>query len=299
MKISSLFATLILLVILVLTTVLYTVDEGQRALVIRLGEVVTDAATGKPAAYGPGLHAVIPFIEKVRKIDVRIQELASAPFSVLSSQQTFLSVDYYAKWRITDLALFYTSTNRGDMRRAQQLLEQNINDIIRAAFGTNTSNQTVSVDREAIMQEILRRANALDKIKEMGISIIDIRLRSVLLPDRVLKSVFARMASERKQFAENARAEGNRIAEGIRALADQKAIIIKASATAEAAQIRATGDQQAAEIYAKTYNQDADFYRFYRSLELYQQAFSNKNDILVLQPDSPLFNYFNHTAARQ
>lgn len=290
---QSLLMAIGVLVIIFIFSTFYVVNEGQQAIVVRLGEVIKGKNTTEAKVINPGLHMKLPIADQAKTFDVRILGLTSSPFNVLTAQQTFLTVDYYVKWRITNLALFYKSTNRGDVGRAEQLLEQNINDIVRAEFGTHTSNQTISSERARIMDSIRAKANGLDKVKEMGVTVIDVRLKSVVLPQRVLKSVFSRMASERKQFAENARAEGNRIAEGIRALADQEVVIIKAQAGADAAKIRAEGEKKAAELYATTYGKNPEFYSFSRSLEAYEQSFSNKNDLLVLKPDSQFFRYFN------
>ena len=291
--IQSILMAVVLLVVIFVFSKFYVVNEGQQAIVVRLGEVIKANDSTEAKVVNPGLHMKLPVADQAKKFDVRVLGLTSKPFNVLTAQQTFLTVDYYVKWRITNLALFYKSTNRGDVGRAEQLLEQNINDIVRAEFGTHTSNQTISSERGRIMDSIKTKANSLDKVKEMGVTVIDVRLKSVVLPQRVLKSVFSRMASERKQFAENARAEGNRVAEGIRALADQQVVIIKAQARADAATIRAEGEKKAAEIYATTYSKNPEFYSFYRSLEAYQSSFSNKGDLLVLKPDSQFFRYFN------
>lgn len=291
--IQFIVGALMFITVIVLSSALYVVNEGQLAIIVRLGDVVKVGKTQEVMVVQPGLHIKVPFIDNAKKVDIRILGLVSKPFDVLTAQQTFLTVDYFVKWRITNLALFYKSTNRGDVSRAEQLLEQNVNDIVRAEFGTHSSNQTISSERDAIMDSIREKANNLEKVKEMGVTVVDVRLKSVLLPSRVLKSVFERMASERKQFAENARAEGNRIAEGIRALADQKVVIIKAQANADGAKIRAEGEKRAAEIYAEVYSQDPEFYGFYRSLEAYKSSFGHVGDMLVLQPDSQFFRYFN------
>lgn len=293
---QSFAVAIVALITVLLFSSLYVVKQGQEAIVVRLGEVIASGDTGQAKVDEPGLHVKIPLIDQPKWFDVRVLGLTSRPFNVLTAQQTFLTVNYFVKWHITNLPLFYKSTNRGDVSRAEELLEQNINDIVRAQFGTHSSNQAISSERDKIMMNIRNEANALDKIKEMGVKVIDVRLKSVVLPDRVLKSVFARMASERKQFAENARAEGNRVAEGIRALADQQVVIIKAEAGANGAQIRAEGDKEAADIYANTYSKDAEFYSFYRSLEAYKASFGHRGDMLVLRPESQFFHYFNSDA---
>jgi membrane protease subunit HflC len=212
--------------------------------------------------------------------------------TVVTKEQTYLVIEYFAKWRISDLARFYTSTG-GSVSWAENLLEQRLNDIVRAEYGKRTSYQAISFDRAGMMAAIKAEANHIGK--EQGISVLDVRLQQITLPQDVLDSVFKRMEAERKQFAEAKRAEGMKTSEQIKSLADQKATVIKAEALAKAANIRAKGDQLAAETYAKAYGANAAFYEFYRSLEAYQVSFGSKNDILVLQPNSQFFQFFNRS----
>jgi membrane protease subunit HflC len=272
----------------------FTVDEGENALVLRLGKIVTDSGT--PEILQPGLHVRMPFIDRVRIFDTRIQELSTTtqPLTVVTKEQTYLLVDYFARWRINDLAKFYTSTG-GSVAWAETLLEQRLNDIVRAEYGKRTSNQAISQDRSNMMAAIKEEANQIGK--DQGIVVIDVRIQQITLPKDVMDSVFKRMATERKQFAEAKRAEGLEKSEEIRALADQKVTVIKATSLMQAASIRAKGDQEAAELYGKTYNLDPKFYSFYRSLEAYENSFNHKNDILVLKPEGQFFTYFHNAHA--
>lgn len=271
----------------------YTVTEGRSAFVLRLGQIVKDSKTGAPATQGPGLHFKIPFIDRVRYFDMRMQELATSaarPLTVVTKEQTYLQIEYFAKWRITDLSRFYTSTG-GSVRWAETLLEQRINDIVRAEYGKRTSIQAISTDRAGMMAVIREQANKIGK--DQGVSVIDVRIQQITLPKDVMDSVFKRMATERKQFAEAKRAGGMEKSEEIRALADQQVTVIKATALMRGAAIRAKGDEEAAGIYAKTYGGDPAFYSFYRSLEAYEESFKDKNDILVLKPEGRFFSYFH------
>lgn len=270
----------------------FTVDEGESAFVLRLGKIV-ESQNDQPLIQGPGLHFKIPFIDHLRYFDMRMQELAtpvSHPLTVVTKEQTYLQVEYFAKWRITDLAKFYTSTG-GSVNWAETLLEQRINDIVRAEYGRRTSVQAISTDRANMMQAIKEQANNIGK--DQGISVVDVRIQQITLPKDVMGSVFDRMAAERKQFAEAKRASGMEKSEEIRALADQEVTVIKAKALMQGAAIRAKGDQEAADIYAKAYGSDPAFYSFYRSLEAYDNSFKDKNDILVLKPEGRFFNYFH------
>lgn len=267
----------------------FIVREGESAIVLRLGKIVTS----NDSMLKPGLHVKVPLLDRVKIIDTRVHELAtspSQPLTVVTKEQTYLVVEYFAKWRISDLAKFYTSTG-ASVSWAETLLEQRLNDIVRAEYGKRTSNDAISADRANMMDAIREQANNIGK--DQGINVTDVRIQQITLPKDVMDSVFKRMATERKQFAEAKRAEGVEKSEEIRALADQKVTVIKAEALRQAATIRAKGDQQAAEIYSKVYGTDPKFYAFYRSLEAYENSFKNKSDILVLKPDGQFFNYFH------
>ncbi len=268
----------------------YIVNEGENALVLRLGKIVRESDV--PYVLQPGLHCKIPFIDHARIFDTRMQQLATSPtqpLTVVTKEQTFLSVEYFAKWRINDLPKFYTSTG-GSITWAEKLLEQRINDVVRAEYGKRTSDQAISTDRTNMMAAIKEQANNIGK--DQGIQVIDVQIQQITLPKDIMDSVFKRMATERKQFAEAKRAEGMEKSEEIKALADQKATVIKATALMQGATIRATGDQQAAEIFAKAYSADPHFYSFYRSMEAYAKSFHHKSDVLVLKPEGQFFNYF-------
>jgi len=270
----------------------FTVSEGEGAFILRLGKIVSNG-NGEPIVKNPGLHFKIPLIDSVRMIDMRMQQLATTavnPLTVVTKEQTYLVVEYFAKWRVSNLAKFYTSTG-GSVNWAETLLEQRINDIVRAEYGKRTSYQAISSDRAGMMSTIREQANNIGK--DQGINVIDIRIKQITLPKDILDSVFKRMAAERKQFAEAKRAEGIEKSEEIKALADQKATVIKAEALMQGASLRAKGEQEAAFIYAKAYGGDPDFYAFYRSLEAYENGFRRKSDILLLKPEGQFFNYFH------
>ncbi len=289
-KKSLVVAVAALLVILFFS--IFTVKEGTSAFILRLGQIVQNGKTGQPATQGPGLHFKIPVIDRIRYFDMRMQELvtpALRPLTVVTKEQTYLQIEYFAKWRINNLTKFYTSTG-GSVRWAETLLEQRINDIVRAEYGKRTSVQAISTDRANMMAVIREQANNIGK--DQGVTVVDVRIQQITLPKDVMDSVFKRMATERKQFAEAKRAGGMEKSEEIRALADQQVTVIKATALMQGAAIRAKGDQEAAEIYAKAYGSDPSFYAYYRSLEAYEESFKDKNDILVLKPEGRFFSYF-------
>lgn len=275
----------------------FTVNEGESAFILRLGKIVSQSGSDLPVTYTPGLHFKLPFIDHVRIFDMRTQELStssSQPLTVVTKEQTYLVVDYFARWRISNLSKFYTSTG-GSANWAETLLEQRLNDIVRAEYGKRTSDQAVSADRASMMAAIREQADNIGK--DQGINVIDVRIQQITLPKDVMDSVFKRMATERKQFAEAKRAEGVEKSEEIKALADQKVTVIQAQAQMQGAEIRAKGDFDAAQIYSQSYSTNPAFYSFYRSLEAYEKSFANKTDVLVLKPEGQFFNYFHNSAA--
>jgi modulator of FtsH protease HflC len=271
----------------------FTVDEGESALLLRLGKIVSRANGAETMILAPGLHYKIPLIDRVKIFDTRLQELStsrSKPLMVVTKEQTYLLVDYFAKWRINDLPKFYTSTG-GSVSWAETLLEQRLNDIVRAEYGRRTSDEAISMGRTSMMNAIRELANNVGK--DQGISVLDVRIQQITLPKEILDSVFKRMATERKQFAEGKRAEGLERSEEIKALADQKVTVIKAEAIKQAATIRAQGDEEAATIYATSYGTNPQFYAYYRSLEAYENSFNQKSDMLLLKPEGQFFTYFH------
>jgi membrane protease subunit HflC len=286
--------TLVAALMLLVFSSAFTVNEGESALLLRLGKIVSRSGSDMPVIFLPGLHFKVPLLDHVRLFDTRIQQLAtspSQPLTVVTKEQTYLVVEYFAKWRISNLAKFYTSTG-GSVSWAETLLEQRINDIVRAEYGKRTSDQVISADRANMIAAIREQANYIGK--DQGIHVLDVQIQQITLPKDVMDSVFKRMETERKQFAEAKRAEGMERSEEIKALADQKATVIKAQALMQAATIRAQGDQEAAQIFATAYSADPTFYSFYRSLEAYAKSFHNKNDVLVVKPEGQFFNYFHN-----
>lgn len=281
-------------ILLVCFFCLYTVTEGQRAILLRLGAIEVDSKTGKATIITPGLHFKWPFIEQVRKFDVRLQTLdvatsdaRSAP-RIVTREKKNVVVDYYVKWRITDLALYYQRA----LGQATTLLEQQLNDALRTEFGRHTINEVIADDRANIMDRLRILANT--NAQRLGLSIIDVRIKRIDLPEEVSAAIFDQMRAEREKAAGEHRANGKSAAEAIRANADANATIIVASAKAESARIRSEGDMSAAKIYADAYSKDPGFYAFYRSLLAYKNTFANKQDLIVLKPDSHFFKYFKN-----
>lgn len=272
----------ILAVLIVGSMSFFTVKETEKAIMFKFGEIVS-------SDFGPGLHWKVPFVNNVKKFDSRIQTMDSEPERYLTDEKKNLIVDAFVKWRIADVAKYYTATG-GDVLRANIRLSQFIKDNLRGEFAKRTIVEVVSGERSEIMDILTVTAN--ERAKEFGIDIVDVRIKRIDLDKNISESVYHRMEAERERVAKELRAEGERVAETIRAKADKERTVILAEAYREAEKVRGEGDKIAANIYAEAYKQDKDFYGLYRSLNAYQKTFSSKDDILVLQPKSEFFKYF-------
>ncbi|OGA46035.1 MAG: HflC protein [Betaproteobacteria bacterium RIFCSPLOWO2_12_FULL_62_58] len=262
---------------------LFVVDQRQNAIVFRLGEVID-------IKKAPGLHVKVPLLDNVRYFDVRILTIDTAePERFLTSEKKNVLVDLFVKWRILDVRQYYVSVG-GDELRAQTRLLQTINDGLRAEFGNRTVHDVVSGERDKIMELMREKAN--EDAKNIGVEVLDVRLKRVDLPSEVSESVYRRMDAERKRVANELRSTGSAESEKIRADADRQKEVILAEAYRDAQRTKGEGDAKATAIYARAYEQNAEFYAFYRSLEAYKQSFKGKNDVLVLDPNSDFFKYF-------
>lgn len=261
----------------------YTVDERERGILFRLGKIEqTDLSSG--------LHFKIPFVNNVRFFSAQIMTLDQPPERFLTSEKKNVIVNFFVKWRISDVAQYYKST-RGIETNAQTRLSQIIKDGLRNEFGERTILETVSTERNKITGVVLEKANGMTG--ELGIDVVDVRISQISLPEEVSGSVYDRMRAERDRVAKDFRARGKEAAERIRAEADRKRTVILAEAYRDAEQIRGDGDAQSAAIYAKAYNRNAEFFNFYRSLEAYRKSFNSRDDVILLDAESDFFNYFN------
>ena len=277
----TLVAVFLLAVILVSSSI-YTVGEAEKAIKFQLGEILDTNST-------PGLHFKIPLINKVKIYDARLLTLESKPERFLTSEKKNVIVDYFAKWKIKDVAKFYTSV-QGDVIQANIRLEQIVQAAMKDEFSKRTIREVVSSERDQI-RDILKKA-ANPSADELGIYVADIRIMRVELPDEVSSSVFRRMESERARVARDFRSRGAEMAERIRADADRQREVILGDAYRDAELKLGEGDSTAADIYAQAYGKDKGFFSLYRSLTAYKQAFKNEGDTLVLEPDSEFFQYF-------
>lgn len=277
-----------LVVLLVVFSSAFTVTQGHEAILLRLGDIVKNKQ-GEPKVLKPGLHFKLPFLMTVRDFDVRLQSFSVESSRILTAEQKYVLVDYYTKWRIDNLALYYKRTGGFD-ERAKMLIKQKINDALRAAFGKRDIKDAISNERMDIM-DILRK-KARQSAENLGLEVVDVRIKGIELPQQVRESVFERMRTEREQVATFHRSQGRASAESLRADADAKVAIEVAAAKTKAAETRAAGDKKAAIIYAAAYDQDAKFYAFYRSLLAYQDVFANHGTVMVLKPQGQFFKYF-------
>lgn len=278
------FMLVIALVVLVTGAFsMYQVAEWEKAMLFRLGEIVKSDIQ-------PGLHFKFPFVNNVRKFDGRILTLDVEPERFLTAEKKNVIVDSFVMWRIGDVRRFYTAV-LGNERNARQRLEQIIKDAMRGEFSKRTVNDVVSGDRDSMMKALTVDANA--QAKAIGISIIDVRVKRVDLPSEVSNSVYLRMQAERSRVAKEFRSQGMEAAEKIRADADRQRQVLIANAYRDAERLRGEGDARAADIYAKAYGKDKEFYSFYRSLQAYRESFDGGNNVMLLEPDSEFFEYFN------
>ena len=285
---TSVGVVVALLFILLMSTA-FIVTQGQQGIMLRLGRLVDDAKTGKVKVVQPGLHFKIPFIESVRIFDTRLQTLDIKSTRIVTKEKKDVMVDYYVKWRISDLPQYFKSTG-GNQFKAETLLEQQLNTLLRAQFGKRTISEVVSGGREDLM-ELLRNA-AENQAAELGVVVMDVRIKGIELPANTSNAIYQRMRADMQKIANRHRADGQAAAEQIQSKADADVIVLLAKIKSKAQQVRALGQAQAAAIYAKAYGQNPDFFSLYRSLLAYEGSFKSKHDILVLDQSSAFFDYF-------
>src|SRR5210317_940007 len=261
---------------------IFTVSETEYAIRFQLGKIIK-------VDYQPGLHIKWPFVNNIRKFDKRILTLDTTPELMLTSEQKYVNVDSFVKWRIVDVARFYTST-QGNEAIALNRLHGIVSDRIRNQIASRTLVEVVSEQRVTTMKAVAEAAN--QAAEEFGIEVVDVRIKSIELPDDVRDSVFRRMQADRQKAANLYRFEGREAAERIRSDADRQVQVLLAEAEREGQKIRGEGDAIATAIVAEAYGQDEEFFRFYRSLSAYRSAFGNSRDTIVLDPGSEFFDYF-------
>jgi membrane protease subunit HflC len=262
----------------------FIVTELERAVLLEFGRVSRDNIP-------PGLHFKLPIINEVRKFDARVLTSDAPSERFLTLEKKAVIVDSFAKFRIDNVQTFYTATS-GDVRRAEELLKERINNGLRNEISKRTLHEVVSGERDELMLVLMENLNKVTN-DELGVVVVDVRVKRIDLPPEVSQSVYNRMNTERDIEAREHRAKGQELAVGIRADADKQREILLAEAYGTAEETRGEGDAQAASMYASAFQKDESFYEFYRSMSAYQRTFSSKSDILIIQPDSDFFKYMN------
>ena len=280
---------LLVIVLVAVNSTLYVVSEFERGVKLRFGKLIE-------ADIQPGLHVKLPIVDDVRIFDARILTLDAQQASFFTIEKKRLIVDSYAKWRISNVETYYKATG-GVESVAHNRLANRVNTGLRNQFGTRTLHEVVSGERDLLMKNITDDLNQ-SVLTSLGIEVIDVRVKRIDLPQEVSGPVFRRMTAEREKEARELRSTGKEKAEKIRASADRERTIELANAYRDAEELRGEGDAEAAGIYAAAYQQDPEFYSFVRSLNAYKQAFSNKGDIMLVEPDSDFFKYLKNQKAQ-
>ncbi len=275
-------------VVLFLASV-FTVNERELAIKFRLGKIIK-------ADYQPGLHFQTPFINNVRKFDKRILTLDARPANYLTKEKKNVNVDFFVKWRISDVSTYYTSMS-GNERKAMERIYTTINESLRGEFSNRNIQEVISGERAAIMDSVTKQANR--QLGSFGINVVDVRVKRIDFTATISESVYQRMEAERTRVAKDLRSRGAEAAEKIRAGADRQRTVTLANAYKEAQDLRGSGDAEASEIYAKAYNKDPEFFSFYRSLNAYRSSMGRDGDVLVLEPDSEFFKYFKNAKGKR
>lgn len=285
---KTVLGVVVAVVCAVILSSLFTITQGQQGILLCLGRLVKDAS-GQVKVLQPGLHFKTPLIENVRLFDTRLQTMDIKSSRIVTKEKKDVMVDYYVKWRVADLAQYFKSTG-GNQFKAETLLEQQLNTLLRAQFGKRTISDVVSGERDDVMG-ILRKT-AEKQAGELGIRVVDVRIKGIELPDNTSNAIYQRMRADMQKIANRHRADGQAAAEQIQAKADADVTVLLAKTKSKARQIHAIGQAKAASIYAKAYGQNPNFFALYRSLMAYENSFNSKNDILVLDQSSAFFDYF-------
>ena len=261
----------------------YIVNEKQNAIVLQFGEAVR-------ADIPVGFHFKLPIIQEVKKYDSRIQTLDEEPDRILTVESKYLLVDSFIKYKISDVLTFYKANN-GSFNSLNSLLGQRSEFVLKNNFGKRTVNAVVSGERDELMSIMLNSLN--DSVADLGVEIIDFRVKRIDLPSNLSNSVYERMRTERNRLAEELRSEGKEIAREIRAIADKDKVVILAEAYKKAELLRGEGDAEATRIYAEGFSQDPEFYEFTRSIKAYVETFESKSDMMLIDSNSEFLKYLN------
>ena len=284
---STLATVLGLLVFALLASSVYIIDEREKGIVLQFGDPVkVDVPVG--------IHFKVPFIQSVNKYDARLQTLDERPDRVITVNGKYLLVDSFVKYKISDVLTFYKAT-AGSFNQLNSVLSQRVESVLKNQFSSRTIVEVVAGERDLLMSILLSNLN--NSVNDLGVEIIDFRVKRIALPPEVSSSVYQRMRTERNRLAEQLRSEGKEIAREIRAVADKDRVVILAEAYKKAEQLRGEGDAESTRIYAEAFGQDPEFYEFTRSLKAYVETFENKSDVLLIDSNSEFFKYLNSKIA--
>ncbi|PSW00476.1 protease modulator HflC [Photobacterium lipolyticum] len=323
----KLMIPVVVIFIALLLMSVFVVREGERGIVVRFGRILKDANTEVVHIYQPGLHFKVPLFDRVRTLDARIQTMDDQADRFVTAEKKDVIIDTYVKWRIADYGQYYLTTGGGDKSTAEALLKRKVVDNLRAEIGSKEIKQIVSGperkaaeviedpaetvvneivaevaprkevegQRDQIMADVLAEIK-VSAMKDLGVEVVDFRMKKINLPDEISESIYRRMRAERESVARKHRSQGREKAEVIRAQSELEVAKILAEADREARVVRGTADAQVAKIYADAFNQNPEFYSFLRSLKAYENSFNSKNDILVVDPSSDFFKYMKEAS---
>ena len=281
MKRLPILGGVVIAIVFLASSSIYIVDEREKALVLQFGQV-------KAVKEDPGIAFKIPFIQEVVRYDDRIQSLDTQPLEVTPLDDRRLVVDAFARYRVTDAEQFRRAVGTGGIASAESRLERILNASLREVLGSVTSNDILSEDRILLMNRI--RDAAILESENLGIEVVDVRIKRADLPAQNLEATFARMRAEREREAADERARGNEAAQVVRAAADRTAVELVSEAQRDSDIIRGEADGARNAIFAEAFNQDPEFFAFYRSLAAYEESLKGSNTTLVLSPDSEFFD---------
>ena len=282
---STTITVLAALILGLIINSVFIVNDKEHAIVFQFGEAINSDVD-------KGLNFKIPIIQNVKKYDARLQTLDEEPDRILTVESKYLLVDSFVKYKITDVLTFYRANN-GSFNSLNSLLAQRTEFELKNQFGKRTVTELVSGERDELMNTM--RSGLNDVVSDLGIEIIDFRVKRIDLPSNLSNAVYERMRTERNRLAEELRSEGKEIAREIRAIADKDKVVILAEAYKTAEQIRGEGDAEATGIYANSFSQDPEFYEFTRSMKAYSETFQEKSDVMLIDSDSDFFKYLNQS----
>lgn len=280
----------LIVVIAIFLMSLFVIPEGERGIVTRFGRLIKDN-NEITRIYEPGLHFKMPMFDRVNTLDARIQTMDDQSDRFVTSEKKDVIIDSYVKWRIKDFGQFYLATGGGNILTAESLLQRRVSDGLRAEIGNKTVKEIVSEKREQVMATVL--LDSQEGTGDLGIEVIDLRIKKINLPEEISESIYRRMRAEREAVARKLRSQGREKAEVIRAQSELEVATIIAEADKTAQITRGDADAKVAKLYADTFNKEPEFFSFIRSLRAYEKSFNSKNDILVLDPKTDFFKYMN------